>query len=125
MIGQILNTEPLTGKNATKDQVLSRFNSVSLVHIAAHGRQETGEIILSPNISGSKRPKEENFLLTRADVLNAKLHAKLVVLSCCNSGEGRSTQRAWLELHVPFWEPVRVLLLLHCGQLTTRPLWRL
>ena len=26
MIGQILNTEPLTGKNATKDQVLSRLN---------------------------------------------------------------------------------------------------
>ena len=42
MIGQILNTEPLTGKNATKDQVLSRLNSVSLVHIAAHGREETG-----------------------------------------------------------------------------------
>ena len=88
MIGQILNTEPLTGKNATKDQVLSRLNSVSLVHIAAHGREETGEIILSPNLPGSQRPKEEDFLLTRADVLNAKLRAKLVVLSCCNSGRG-------------------------------------
>ena len=88
MIGQILNTEPLTGKNATKDQVLSRLNSVSLVHIAAHGRKETGEIILSPNLPGSDRPKEEDFLLTRADVLNTKLHAKLVVLSCCNSGRG-------------------------------------
>ena len=88
MIGQILNTEPLTGKNATKDQVLSRLNSVSLVHIAAHGRKETGEIILSSNLPGSKRPKEEDFLLTRADVLNAKLRAKLVVLSCCNSGRG-------------------------------------
>ena len=46
MIGEILNIEPLTGKNATKDQVLSRLNSVSLVHIAAHGCPETGEIIL-------------------------------------------------------------------------------
>ena len=88
MIGQILNTEPLTGKNATKDQVLSRLNSVSLVHIAARGRKETGEIIFSPNLPGSDRPKEEDFLLTRADVLNAKLRAKLVVLSCCNSGRG-------------------------------------
>ena len=88
MIGQIVNTEPLTGKKATKDQVLSRLNSVSLVHIAAHGREETGEIILSPNLPGSDRPKEEDFLLTRADVLNAKLRAKLVVLSCCNSGRG-------------------------------------
>ena len=30
MIGQILDIEPLTGKNATKDQVLSRLNSVSV-----------------------------------------------------------------------------------------------
>ena len=89
MIGQILNIEPLTGKNATKDRVLSGLNSVSLVHIAAHGRTETGEIILSPNFSSSaKRPKEKDFLLTMADVLDAKVRAKLVVLSCCNSGRG-------------------------------------
>ena len=89
MIGQILNIEPLTGKNATKDRVLSGLNSVSLVHIAAHGRTETGEIILSPNIPSAQRPKEKDFLLTMADVLDAKVHAKLVVLSCCNSGRGK------------------------------------
>ena len=89
MIGQILNIEPLTGKNATKDQVLSRLNSVSLVHIAAHGRSGTGEIILSPNNASSKPPKQEDFLLTMADVLNAPLRAKLVVLSCCYSGVGK------------------------------------
>ena len=88
MIGQILNIEPLTGKNATKDRVLSGLNSVSLVHIAAHGRTETGEIILSPSFPSAKRPKEKDFLLTMADVLDAKVHAKLVVLSCCNSGRG-------------------------------------
>ena len=43
---------------------------------------------MSPNLPGSQRPKEEDFLLTRADVLNTKLRAKLVVLSCCNSGRG-------------------------------------
>ena len=89
MIGQILNIEPLTGKSATKDRVLSGLNSVSLVHIAAHGRTETGEIILSPNLPSAKRPKEKDFLLTMADVLDAKVHAKLVVLSCCNSGRGK------------------------------------
>ena len=89
MIGQILNVEPLTGKNATKEQVLSRLNSVSLVHIAAHGSAERGEILLSPNLGSSKRPKKKDFLLTMADVLNAKLEAKLVVLSCCHSGRGK------------------------------------
>ena len=75
MIGQILHIEPLTGKNASKDEVLSRLNSVSLVHIAAHGRAETGEILLSPNLGSCQRPKEKDFLLTMADVLNAKLNA--------------------------------------------------
>ena len=89
MIGQILNVEPLTGKNATKEQVLSRLNSVSLVHIAAHGSAERGEILLSPNLGCSEPPEEKDFLLTMTDVLNAKLDAKLVVLSCCHSGRGK------------------------------------
>ena len=88
LIGDILNVEPLTGKNATKEQVLSRLNGVSLIHIASHGHPQTGEIILSPNDASSKRPKEKDFLLTMTDVLNAKLDAKLVVLSCCDSGKG-------------------------------------
>ena len=89
MIGEILNVEPLTGKNATKDKVLRRLNSVSLVHIAAHGSEERGAILLSPNLDSSKRPKEKDFLLTMTDVLDAKLNAKLIVLSCCHSGRGK------------------------------------
>ena len=89
MIGQILNVEPLMGKNATKDQVLRKLKSVSLVHIAAHGSAKRGEILLSPNLDSSKRPKEKDFLLTMKDVLDAKLDAKLVVLSCCHSGRGK------------------------------------
>ena len=88
MIGQILNIVPLTGKDATKEQVLSRLNPVSLIHIAAHGQTENGEIILSPNRASVDEPEEEDFLLTMADVLGATLHAKLVVLSCCHSGQG-------------------------------------
>ena len=89
MIGQILNVKPLTGKNATKAQVLSRLNSVSLVHIAAHGSAERGEILLSPNLGKSEPPDEKDFLLTMADVLTTKLESKLVVLSCCHSGRGK------------------------------------
>ena len=89
MIGQILNVEPLTEKNATKEQVLSRLNAVSLVHIAAHGSVERGEILLSPNLGSSEPPEEKDFLLSMTDVLDAKLNAKLVVLSCCHSGRGK------------------------------------
>ena len=38
MIGEILQTEPLVGTKATKDEVLRRISSVALVHIAAHGK---------------------------------------------------------------------------------------
>ena len=89
MIGKILDVMPLTGKGAWKNEVLRRLSTVQLVHIAAHGRMKTGEIALSPNPSReSKIPKDEDYLLTMKDVLDAKLQAKLVVLSCCHSGRG-------------------------------------
>ncbi|CAH3150806.1 unnamed protein product [Porites lobata] len=49
MIGEILESQPLTGEDATKEAVLQRIGSVALVHVAAHGRKETGEIVLAPD----------------------------------------------------------------------------
>ena len=89
MIGQILNTAPLTGKLATKCEVLKQICSVAVVHIAAHGCMETGEIALSPNPERkSQTLAEEDYMLTMADVMSVTLRAKLVVLSCCHSGRG-------------------------------------
>ena len=89
MIGKILHTVPLTGKEATKAQVLKKLSSVALVHIAAHGRMETGEIVLAPNRTReSQIPVEEDFLLTMSDVMRVQMRAGLVVLSCCHSGRG-------------------------------------
>ena len=89
MIGRILHTTPLIGEHAIKKEVLKRLSSVALVHIAAHGRMETGEILLAPNPSPvSRTPIEEEFLLTMRDVLNVQMRARLVVLSCCHSARG-------------------------------------
>ena len=89
MIGRILHTTPLIGEHATKDEVLKRLSSVALVHIAAHGRMETGEIALAPNPSPvSRTPVEKDFVLTMKDVLNVQMRARLVVLSCCHSAHG-------------------------------------
>ncbi|XP_027055700.1 tetratricopeptide repeat protein 28-like, partial [Pocillopora damicornis] len=89
MIGRILGTAPLIGKMATKGEVLKRLSTVALVHIAAHGKMDTGEIILAPNpAEESHHPEEKDFLWTMADVLEAKLRARLVVLSCCHSAHG-------------------------------------
>ena len=89
MIGEILQTEPLVGKQATKDKVLTRISTVALVHIAAHGKMETGEIALAPNTTRSSPiPDKEDYLLTMKDVLKAQIRARLVVLSCCHSARG-------------------------------------
>ncbi|XP_067034132.1 tetratricopeptide repeat protein 28-like [Acropora muricata] len=90
MIASILNTRALTGREATKAEVIKRMSSVGLIHIAAHGNKHTGEIALSPNLGWtSKFPREEDFILRMSDVQAANLRARLVVLSCCHSGRGR------------------------------------
>ena len=88
-IGNVLDVTPLVGKKATKREVLKELNSVALVHIAAHGCMETGEIALTPDPQrASLIPKKEDYILTMKDVLSVKLRARLVVLSCCHSGRG-------------------------------------
>ena len=89
MIGRILGITPLIGRQATKNEVLKQLSTVALVHIAAHGRMETGEIALSPNpTSASRLPVEEDFVLTMRDVSAVQVRARLVVLSCCHSARG-------------------------------------
>ena len=88
IVGTMLGTAPLIGEDATKDEVLKRLPEVALIHIAAHGRMETGDILLAPNPTASPKPKEKDYILTMADVLQAKLRARLVVLSCCHSARG-------------------------------------
>ena len=89
MIGKILKSQPLTGEDATKEAVLQRIGSVALIHIAAHGRKETGEIVLAPDPRWeSDTPKEEDCIMKMSDIQAVKLRARLVVLSCCHSGQG-------------------------------------
>ena len=91
MIGKLLNSQPLTGEAATKEEVLRRIDSVALIHIAAHGGKETGEIALAPNPEWQSKtliPKKEDYMLKMSDLQAIKLRARLVVLSCCHSGQG-------------------------------------
>ncbi|XP_068704674.1 tetratricopeptide repeat protein 28-like [Montipora foliosa] len=89
IIGELLQTVPLTGKNATKAEVLKRMKSVALIHIAAHGDDGSGEIALAPNPERTSQiPEEEDYMLSLSDVQAVRLQARLVVLSCCHSGQG-------------------------------------
>ena len=89
MIGQLLGVEPLLGQHATKQAVLERITSVSLIHIAAHGNAERGEIALAPAGLTTQTPQEDDYLLKMSDISQVQVRAKLVVLSCCHSGRGQ------------------------------------
>ncbi|RMX56576.1 hypothetical protein pdam_00002395 [Pocillopora damicornis] len=88
MVGRLLGVQPLLGEHATKKAVLQAIHSVSLLHLAAHGNADRGEIALSPNCALNSIPKEEDYLLKMSDIAKVRLRAKLVVLSCCHSGRG-------------------------------------
>ena len=93
-IAQRLGVWPLIGQDATKKAVLEKLNSVSLIHIAAHGNAERGEIALAPLHpvppgSTTGIPQEDDYLLKMSDISKVKVRAKLVVLSCCHSGRGQ------------------------------------
>ena len=89
MIGKLIGARPLLRKEATKEAVLQNIRSVSLIHFAAHGDAERGEIALAPE--SSIKPgtaTEKDYLMTMADISRVQLRAKLVVLSCCHSARG-------------------------------------
>ncbi len=90
MVGRLLGVQPLLAECATKRAVLDVIGSVSLIHIAAHGNAERGEIALAPIVRvASMTPQDDDYLLTMTDISKVRLRAKLVVLSCCHSGRGQ------------------------------------
>lgn len=89
MISEMLQKPCLVGEEATKDEVLRRIQDVSLVHIAAHGDADRGEIALAPNKSLRGVPKKEGCILMTREVAGVRIKAKLVVLSCCHSARGK------------------------------------
>lgn len=112
-ISQLLNTQPMMGKSATKANFLKTLSQARFVHLATHGllnyvsiagvdsTEVPGALALAP--AGT-----DDGLLTSREILNLKLNAKLVVLSACDTGRGRITgdgviglSRAWISTGVP------------------------
>ena len=87
-IAGLLGVQPLLGCQATKQAVLEAMHSASLIHFAAHGDAERGEIVLAPVRPVNRTLRKDDYVLTTADVSEVKLTAKLVVLSCCHSAHG-------------------------------------
>ena len=88
-IAPLLNTQAILGAQGTKAAIVQKMPQASIIHLATHGLLDDVQglgsaIALAP--SG-----KDDGLLTAAEILDMKLQASLVVLSACNTGEGRIT----------------------------------
>jgi len=88
-IAPLLNTQAIIGAQGTKAAIVQKMPQASIIHLATHGlpdnvRGLASAIALAP--SGN-----DDGLLTAEEIFNMKLQANLVVLSACNTGEGRIT----------------------------------
>jgi CHAT domain-containing protein len=88
-IAPLLNTQAIVGAQGTKAAIVQKMSQASTIHLATHGlldnvRGLASAIALAP--SGN-----DNGLLTAEEIFDMKLQASLVVLSACNTGEGRIT----------------------------------
>ncbi|PZD73690.1 Photosystem I assembly protein Ycf3 [Acaryochloris thomasi RCC1774] len=116
-IAKMLNTQAITGSQATKTKIAQQMPKARLIHFATHGLLDNiqgsndvqnleipGAIALAPDNTG----EATDGFLTASDIGEMELTADLVVLSACDTGGGRITgdgviglSRSFLSSGVP------------------------
>ena len=91
-IAALRNTEPILGNAATKASVVQKMSNARIIHLATHGILDefqglNGGVVLAADGTG----EFNDGLLTAAEIAQMELNAELVVLSACNTGQGRIT----------------------------------
>jgi CHAT domain-containing protein/Tfp pilus assembly protein PilF len=87
-IAQLLNTEAIIGKDATKAAILPKLSSARIVHFATHGLLDDFKLLGVPGAIALAPSGNDNGLLTASEIFDLKLNAELVVLSACDTGRG-------------------------------------
>ena len=90
-IAQLLNTQAITGKGATKSAILQKLTTARIAHLATHGLLDDFKGFGVPGAIALTPEGNDNGLLTSSEIFDLKLNAELVVLSACDTGRGDIT----------------------------------
>ncbi|MBW4522153.1 MAG: CHAT domain-containing protein [Scytolyngbya sp. HA4215-MV1] len=99
-IASLLKTQPYIGKQATETTIVQQLSKVRIAHLATHGILDNLQGLQSA-IALAPDDKSDGFL-TANEVLHLKLNADLIVLSACNTGQGKITGDGVLGLSRSF-----------------------
>lgn len=117
-IADLLQTKALIGRAAHQAAIVQQMPQARLIHLATHGLLDYGQSLGETDIPGAialaptpavpgGRPGS-NGILTASKIFDLRLQADLVVLSACDTGQGRITgdgviglSRAFIAAGVP------------------------
>jgi CHAT domain-containing protein/Flp pilus assembly protein TadD len=90
-IAQLLNTKAITGKDATKAAFIQRLPQARFIHLATHGLLDDFKGLGVPGAVALAPDGKDDGLLTANEILDLKINAELVVLSACDTAQGKLT----------------------------------
>lgn len=90
-IAPLLNTQAITGANATKVRIQQLLPKAQLIHLATHGLLDDIRQLGIPGAVALSPSDDDNGFLTAGEIYDMKLKAELVVLSACSTGQGKIT----------------------------------
>jgi filamentous hemagglutinin family protein len=90
-IARLLNTQAIVGDQATKVNILQQLPKARLMHLATHGLLDDIRELGVPGAIALAPSANDDGFLTTGEILKLKLNAELVVLSACDTGQGKVT----------------------------------